>query len=86
LRVEREARALRFRALGEGIEAIRVQIYDLQGREVYTTQFVPGSQLVWRLQSTDGHPVANGVYLAVISVKGADAIYRSAVQKIVVLR
>jgi uncharacterized repeat protein (TIGR01451 family) len=86
LRVEREARALRFRALGEGIEAIRVQIYDLQGREVYATQFVPGSQLVWRLQSTDGHPVANGVYLAVISVKGADAIYRSAVQKIVVLR
>jgi uncharacterized repeat protein (TIGR01451 family) len=86
LRVEREARALRFRALGEGIEAIRVQIYDLQGREVYTTQFVPGSQLVWRLQSTDGHPVANGVYLAVISVKGVDAIYRSAVQKIVVLR
>jgi uncharacterized repeat protein (TIGR01451 family) len=86
LRVEREARALRFRALGEGIEAIRVQIYDLQGREVYTTQFVPGSQLVWRLQSTDGHTVANGVYLAVISVKGADAIYRSAVQKIVVLR
>jgi uncharacterized repeat protein (TIGR01451 family) len=86
LRVEREARALRFRALGEGIEAIRVQIYDLQGREVYATQFVPGSQLVWRLQSTDGHPVANGVYLAVISVKGVDAIYRSAVQKIVVLR
>jgi uncharacterized repeat protein (TIGR01451 family)/CSLREA domain-containing protein len=86
LRVEREARALRFRALGEGIEAIRVQIYDLQGRELYTTQFVPGSQLVWRLQSTDGHTVANGVYLAVISVKGADAIYRSAVQKIVVLR
>jgi uncharacterized repeat protein (TIGR01451 family) len=86
LRVEREARALRFRALGEGIEAIRVQIYDLQGREVYTTQFVPGSQLVWRLQSTDGHTVANGVYLAVISVKGVDAIYRSAVQKIVVLR
>jgi uncharacterized repeat protein (TIGR01451 family) len=86
LRVEREARALRFRALGEGIEAIRVQIYDLQGREVYTTQFVPGSQLVWRLQSTNGHTVANGVYLAVISVKGADAIYRSAVQKIVVLR
>jgi uncharacterized repeat protein (TIGR01451 family)/CSLREA domain-containing protein len=86
LRVEREARALRFRALGEGIEAIRVQIYDLQGREVYTTQFVPGSQLVWRLQSTDGHPVANGVYLAVISVKGVDAIYRSAVQKIAVLR
>jgi uncharacterized repeat protein (TIGR01451 family) len=86
LRVEREARALRFRALGEGIEAIRVQIYDLQGREVYATQFVPGSQLVWRLQSTDGHTVANGVYLAVISVKGADAIYRSAVQKIVVLR
>jgi uncharacterized repeat protein (TIGR01451 family) len=86
LRVEREARALRFRALGEGIEAISVQIYDLQGREVYTTQFVPGSQLVWRLQSTDGHTVANGVYLAVISVKGADAIYRSAVQKIVVLR
>jgi|GEM_PF-1749578 len=86
LRVEREARALRFRALGEGIEAIRVQIYDLQGREVYATQFVPGSQLVWRLQSTDGHPVANGVYLVVISVKGADAIYRSAVQKIAVLR
>jgi uncharacterized repeat protein (TIGR01451 family) len=86
LRVEREARALRFRALGEGIEAIRVQIYDLQGREVYATRFVPGSQLVWRLQSTDGHTVANGVYLAVISVKGVDAIYRSAVQKIVVLR
>jgi uncharacterized repeat protein (TIGR01451 family)/CSLREA domain-containing protein len=86
LRVEREARALRFRALGEGIEAIRVQIYDLQGREVYATQFVPGSQLVWRLQSTDGHTVANGVYLVVISVKGVDAIYRSAVQKIVVLR
>jgi uncharacterized repeat protein (TIGR01451 family) len=86
LRVEREARALRFRALGEGIEAIRVQIYDLQGREVYATQFVPGSQLVWRLQSTDGHTVANGVYLVVISVKGVDAIYRSAVQKIAVLR
>ncbi len=86
LRVEREARALRFKALGEGIEAIRVQIYDLQGREVYATQFVPGNQLVWRVQSADGHPVANGVYLAVISVKGVDTIYRSAVQKIVVLR
>nr|BAL52986.1 hypothetical protein HGMM_F04A11C04 [uncultured Acetothermia bacterium]BAL60158.1 hypothetical protein HGMM_OP4C794 [Candidatus Acetothermum autotrophicum] len=85
--VERADRhGVRFVALGEGIEAMRVQIYDLQGRELYRSDFVPGPQLTWYGRSQDGMRLANGVYVAVITLKGFDRIERSAVQKLVLLR
>ena len=78
--------SVRFVAQGQGITALRVQIYDLAGREVFRSRFVDGKELVWRLTNNESLPVANGVYLYIITVKGFNELVRSEVRKLAVLR
>ncbi|MDW8031028.1 MAG: right-handed parallel beta-helix repeat-containing protein, partial [Candidatus Bipolaricaulota bacterium] len=85
--IERADRqSVRFIVLGDGIEAVRLEIYDLQGRVLYQSEFVPGQRVIWYGRAQDGTVLANGVYLAVLTIKGADRVERSAVQKVIVLR
>lgn len=78
--------AVHFVVEGQGIEQIRVKIYNLAGREIYDSQFVVGRELTWRIENNVGLPVANGVYLYIVTIKGSHEIERSRVRKLVVLR
>lgn len=79
--------ATRFTVLGTGIAAVRVQVFDLSGQRVFTSDWAPGASLEWRLLNARGQPVANGVYLYLIEVRGySGQTSRSRVQKLVVLK
>ncbi|MFC2078045.1 hypothetical protein ACFLTM_04480, partial [Candidatus Bipolaricaulota bacterium] len=54
-----------FRALGEGITGFRVRVFDLTGRQVYTSELTGGSAIDWNGIGDDGTSLANGVYLCV---------------------
>ncbi|MCX8103293.1 MAG: hypothetical protein N3E42_02475 [Candidatus Bipolaricaulota bacterium] len=80
-------RAIRFRAHGSGIAEISVQVFTLAGRAVFVSDWHPGTELLWAALTDAGRPLANGVYLYVISVRGADgSLARSRIQKLVILR
>lgn len=83
----RAGRAVRFAAQGQGIAEISVSVFSLAGQRVLHVDWQPGNELEWRALTSDGRPVANGIYLYMISVRGADgALARSRVQKLVILR
>ena len=78
--------SFRFQALGSGITAVQVQIYDLAGGAVFD-QEVSGNALTFNGLSHNGKPLANGVYLYVLTAKGAHgATMRTDVKKLVILR
>ncbi len=88
-RVEHRAvgRALRFHAHGMGIAEISVHVFNLAGDAVFMSPWQQGAELDWPALTDDGRPLANGVYLYVISVRGFDgSLVRSRVQKLVILR
>jgi hypothetical protein len=75
-----------FAALGAGIKAINVQIFSLTGRKAYASGWVPNG-LEWKMQTANGRPIANGVYVYVVSVRGYDGkIVRAPVRKLVIVR
>ncbi|MCR4404489.1 MAG: hypothetical protein NUW06_04320 [Candidatus Acetothermia bacterium] len=78
--------AVRFAAQGAGIREIRVEVFNLAGRRIYDSGPVRGNELVWRLLDQTGRPVANGVYLYIVTVQGATEAQRSEVRKLVVLK
>jgi len=78
--------AARFSAQGQGIESLKVDVFDLAGRKVYDSGFVAGNALSWNLESM-GRRVANGVYFYIVTVRGTNGeIIQSEVRKLVVLR
>ncbi len=78
--------ALTVKAQGVGIQGVRVQLFDLAGRTVLD-EGASGRQLRVRLLDEQGRPLANGVYLYVVEVKGVDGrVIRTDVRKLVVLR
>jgi hypothetical protein len=78
---------VRFKVDGTGIRGIKVQIFDLAGHPVYESDFISGNVFEWRLQTKEGQPLANGVYLYVVRVRGFDGQeYVSAVRKLVIVR
>lgn len=84
---QQHGKALKFDVIGQGIEGIFVSIFDLSGRKVFDSGEVQGNTLAWNLQNNAGQPLANGVYLYVMRVRGVnEAIYVSEVRKLVILR
>lgn len=60
---------------------------DPSGQLVYESGFIPNTALTWNLLNSEGHRVANGVYLYVMTIRGFDeGVIRSSVKKLVVLR
>ncbi len=87
LRVRPTPQGLSVSLPADRARALRLEVYDLAGREVYDSDFVAGQALRWRPQTRDGRPMANGVYLYVISVRMPDGhVLRSDVRKLVILR
>jgi len=79
--------SVRFFAQGSGIQSIQVQVLDLSGRGVFSSDFTAGNTLSWNLVTDQGERLANGVYLYLVTIRGADGrIQRSEVKKLVVMR
>jgi len=70
---------------GEGIESIRVQVYDLNETLVFE-QEVPGNELIWDTANNYGQYLADGVYFyrAMVVVDGE--LVATAFRKLVILR
>ncbi|HEY5596487.1 MAG TPA: hypothetical protein VIL47_04410, partial [Candidatus Bipolaricaulota bacterium] len=78
--------SFRFQATGSGIAGIRVQVYDLAGGVVFD-QETSGNALTFNGLSLSGKPLANGVYLYVVTAKGFQGqSVRSLVEKFPILR
>jgi len=71
---------------GQGVSGVGLTVYDLDGRTVFSRE-TAGTSLSWNYLTADGQPVANGVYLYVVTIRGANGqMLRSEVHKLVVLR
>lgn len=80
-----EGRAV-FRVAGAGIAAAELEVYNLSGKKVFTSGPFSG-RLEWDLLDSGGRPLANGVYLYVITALGYNGeVVRTKVNKLVILR
>jgi hypothetical protein len=86
VRIEQRGGLLRFEAQGTGIAELQVELFDLMGRLVLKERGY-GTELVATASSAQGKPLANGVYLYVVTVRGYDgSIVRSEVRKLAIVR
>jgi len=72
-------RTIRFAVTGAGIEALKVEVFNLGGRKVF--EDAASNMLSW-----DTHTVANGVYLYVATIRGYNGELLRKVGKVVVMR
>lgn len=73
-------------AKGTGIVGLKVEVFDLAGMKVFEQETI-GDTMTFYPVDNKGHPLANGVYLCVVTVKGCDGyVIRSEIKKLVVLR
>ena len=87
--------ALELRPLGSGFQldlgganvaSLQLHVFDLRGQLVFASGVVSGNRLSWQALNNEGVPLANGVYLYVVTASGNDGQHlRSAVKKLVVL-
>lgn len=70
-----------------GTQAVKLDVYNIVGTKIFESKYALGQHLRWNLRDGSGTPVANGVYLYVLTHRGSDGVFRlSQVQKIAVLR
>jgi hypothetical protein len=75
-----------FIAQGQGIESVKVDVFNMQGQRVFSSGFVSGNQLRWSLRNSETR-LANGVYFFVVTAKGeGDSVSRSKIQKLALIR
>lgn len=80
-------RSIRFSVRGGNLRSANLEIFDLRGDSVYHSGMINPYQLIWNLRDRRGHPVANGVYLCVITgYNNRGDVVRSAVKRIHILR
>jgi len=85
IRIQSQRREVTFLAQGQGIASLRVEIFNLAGRRIFAQEAV-GTQLAWDLKTSEGQPVANGVYLYLVTVHDSEGrMLHSEVRKLVVL-
>ena len=68
------------------VEAIKVEIYDLSNRLVYSSGEVAGTSLAWHTDNDYGEYLANGVYLYKMYAKIAGQWVVSGVKTLAILR
>jgi len=78
----------RFIVEGQGIAGIEAQVWDLTGKLIFSGAASGNALSVASLATAaGGAPLANGVYLYAVTVKGAGGgVYKSKVHKLVVVR
>jgi hypothetical protein len=62
------AEGVRFVALG-GVKAIRLEVLGADGETVYNSGFARGNLRDWKLEDNQGHRLADGSYLCVVTVR-----------------
>jgi hypothetical protein len=76
----------RFLAQGQGIKEIRIEVYDLSGRLIFSSGWV-SNDFSWPAIDNQGNPLANGVYLYLVTLSGYEGdTLKSQVKKLVILR
>ena len=72
---------------GRNIESVRLEVFDLAGDRRYASAWAVGNRLTWNRLMSSGKPLANGVYLYIVTVRGYNGkIITSKVKKLVLLR
>ncbi|OGF53197.1 MAG: hypothetical protein A2Z21_05525 [Candidatus Fraserbacteria bacterium RBG_16_55_9] len=61
-----------FFAQGQGLEALRAEVFTLDGERIYDSGFVPQETLHWRPRTQGSDPLANGIYFYLLTVRGQD--------------
>ncbi|MCS7197320.1 MAG: S8 family serine peptidase [Candidatus Bipolaricaulota bacterium] len=84
LQIEHTGEQLRVAALGEDVTALRVRLYDLSGR-VLIDQASRAPVLAIPLVQRSGKPLANGIYLYVLTVESSQGT-QTRLQKLVLWR
>lgn len=80
------SQGIRIEAHGRGIAGLEARIFDLAGQPVFT-QAASGATLTFSGLSREGEPLANGVYLYIVTIRGLDGrTMTSEVKKLVLLR
>ncbi|HEY5595842.1 MAG TPA: PKD domain-containing protein [Candidatus Bipolaricaulota bacterium] len=78
--------ALTLDVVGTGVAGVELEVFDLSGRRVFQTQEL-GSRLRFDALDEVGRPLANGVYLYLVTARGADgSTWRSKIEKLAILR
>lgn len=86
LQIRQTASAIEFQVAGTGLTGVQVEFYDLQGRKIAEAASENG-QLRLTTLNRDGRPLANGVYLYVLTYKGPDGlVIRDRIGKLVLQR
>ena len=80
-----EVHTATFTAHGVGVEALKIQIFDLSGQLVFEKE-TAGNQLEWHTENNAGEYLANGVYIYRALVEIGGNWIATKVQKIVILR
>jgi hypothetical protein len=82
----RSANVITFAVEGTGIAGIEAEVFNLADMKVFQ-QETAGKTLEFQALDSKGRPLANGVYLYVVTVRGFDGkTIRSEVRKLVILR
>lgn len=76
---------LRMSVFGQTVAKLSIRLYRLDGQAALEAR-ASGDRLVALLRDGAGRPLANGVYLAVITVERWDSTVQREVRKIVILR
>jgi len=86
VRLAADGMAWQLNVVGYSITSAQVEVYDLAGRKQVVSQ-AKGNALRWQMLDAGGKPLANGVYLYVVTVHGAGGqSWRSQVGKLAYLR
>jgi uncharacterized repeat protein (TIGR01451 family) len=75
---------VQFQLMGRGAREFQLQVFDLSGRPIYTSDWTSTS-LTWTLQNSKGQRIAKGVYLYVVTVRSPDGrLISTKIQKLIV--
>ena len=75
-----------FKATGEGINEVKVAVFDAKGEQLYDSGFVSGNTISWNARTQSGQPLSNGIYLFRMVAKGSGELVKSGVRKLLVIK
>jgi len=77
---------LRFQVQGQGIDALRAEVFNLAGASIYNSGFIRGNTVLWN--TTGGSSsVANGVYVYRLIIRGHDGTTEeTGIKKLLLMR
>jgi len=75
-----------FNVEGSAIESLKLELFNLAGKKVFEGE-AQGKSFIFNALNAQGHPLANGVYFYVLTVRGFDSkIIKSEMRRLVILR